>query len=108
MKARDYYLKESMISESLVGDSVKFDKMVKQIADLTDDNAHTEALMVLAKHLRMKNVEKVLLGIQTIHNALGHMPTTLITFRTEMSDEIMKYAERELEPVQFKKIKDVL
>jgi len=80
------------------------EKLVKEIQDLTDDNAHTEALLVLAKFLKAKELEKVFLGIQMIHNAVGSMPSSLGKFREEMGVQLMSYAKQKMSKEDFNKV----
>lgn len=98
MSIKDYLLNEVGPINRAV------EKLVKDIQDLTDDNAHTEALLVLAKFLKAKELEKVFLGIQSIHNAIGSMPSTLGKFRDEMGEQLMKYAKSKLEKSDFDKV----
>jgi len=63
---------------------------VKKIAKNTDRNAHTEAVIELAKFLKDKSMEKILNSIMDIHMEMKSMPVELSKLRGQILDELMK------------------
>ena len=64
--------------------------LVKKIEKHTDRNAHTEAVIELAKFLKEKSMEKILNSIMDIHMEMRSMPAELSKLRTQILDELMK------------------
>jgi len=64
--------------------------LVKKIQKHTDRNAHTEAVIELAKFLKEKSMEKILNSIMDIHMEMRSMPAELSKLRTQILDELMK------------------
>jgi hypothetical protein len=64
--------------------------LVKKIEKHTDRNAHTEAVIELAKFLKEKSMEKILNSIMDIHMEMKSMPAELSKLRTQILDELMK------------------
>lgn len=61
-------------------------KDVKRINDLTDRNAHTQALAEVAKLLGMTKYVKILDLVEKITDLEGHLPMELSKYRIELSD----------------------
>jgi hypothetical protein len=64
--------------------------LVKKIEKHTDRNAHTEAVIELAKFLKEKSMENILNSIMDIHMEMKSMPVELSKLRTQILDELMK------------------
>lgn len=64
--------------------------LVKKIEKHTDRNAHTEAVIELAKFLKEKSMENILNSIIDIHMEMKSMPAELSKLRTQILDELMK------------------
>jgi hypothetical protein len=64
--------------------------LVKKIEKHTDRNAHTEAVIELAKFLKEKSMENILNSIIDIHMEMKSMPQELSKLRTQILDELMK------------------
>jgi hypothetical protein len=64
--------------------------LVKTIAKHTDRNAHTEAVIELAKFLKQKKFENILNSIMDIHMEMRSMPQELMKLRQQILDELMK------------------
>ena len=64
--------------------------LVKTISKHTDRNAHTEAVIELAKFLKEKKMENILNSIMDIHLEMGSMPVELSKLRGQILDELMK------------------
>ena len=67
---------------------------VGQIASLTDRNDHNGSLMVLAKALKDKSAQKILMNIQGMHKEFGHMPDELIKIRNRVHDNLMRQSSK--------------
>jgi hypothetical protein len=64
--------------------------LVKTIEKHTDRNAHTEAVIELAKFLKQKKFENILNSIMDIHMEMKSMPMELMKLRGQILDELMK------------------
>jgi hypothetical protein len=64
--------------------------LVKTIEKHTDRNAHTEAVLELAKFLKQKKFENILNSIMDIHMEMRSMPQELMKLRQQILDELMK------------------
>jgi hypothetical protein len=64
--------------------------LVKTIEKHTDRNAHTEAVLELAKFLKQKKFENILNSIMDIHMEMRSMPQELMKLRGQILDELMK------------------
>jgi hypothetical protein len=64
--------------------------LVKKIEKHTDRNAHTEAVIELAKFLKEKSMENILNSIMDIHMEMKSMPQELSKLRSNILDELMK------------------
>jgi len=64
--------------------------LVKKIEKHTDRNAHTEAVIELAKFLKEKSMENILNSIMDIHMEMKSMPVELSKLRGQILDELMK------------------
>ena len=82
----------------------KFDKDCAEIARLTDENHHTEALIKLAHMLGDDKYRKILRHIDSIHNLQGHLTSPLAEMRREIGASLLINAERKFLPEQFDKI----
>ena len=76
---------------------------VGQIASLTDRNDHNGSLMVLAKALKDKSAQKILMNIQGMHKEFGHMPDELIKIRNRVHDNLMRQSSK-----KFKNHKEII
>jgi len=84
--------------------TTKFDKDCAEIARLTNENAHTEALIKLAEMVGHDKYRKILRHIDGIHNLQGHLTSPLAEMRREIGATLLITAEREFSPDQFDKI----
>jgi hypothetical protein len=71
------------------------DQVIKNIAQMTDDNDHTGAVLALANLLKNEQWIKVLSCITEIQDELGHMPHKLGEFRDEIRKELIEQAKVE-------------
>jgi hypothetical protein len=70
--------------------NVDVSSLVKTIEKHTDRNAHTEAVIELAKFLKQKKFENILNSIMDIHMEMKSMPQELMKLRQQILDELMK------------------
>ena len=64
------------------------------IADLTDNNDHNGAVMALAKMMDDKSSAAEMQKIQKYHNSKGHMPQSLIKYRSSILNNLLTQAKR--------------
>lgn len=75
----------SKIKQATVQKSVNqraFSRAVNRAARLTDENYHTESLMVFSRHFKYDDLTKELKAIDKEHNAAGHLTRELYERRT--------------------------
>jgi hypothetical protein len=70
--------------------NIDVSSLVKTIEKHTDRNAHTEAVLELAKFLKQKKFENILNSIMDIHMEMKSMPQELMKLRQQILDELMK------------------
>ena len=79
-------------------DAVKYDNQlkatIKDIADLTDNNDHNGAVMALAKMMGDKSSTAEMEKIQKYHNLKGHMPQSLIKYRSSILNNLLVQAKK--------------
>jgi hypothetical protein len=64
------------------------------IKDLTDKNDHNGAVMALAKMMDDKSSIAIMDKIQKHHKSKGHMPQSIIKYRTDIMKNLLVKAER--------------
>ena len=64
------------------------------IADLTDNNDHNGAVMALAKMMGDKSSAAEMQKIQKYHNSKGHMPQSLIKYRSSILNNLLAKAKK--------------
>ena len=83
-----------------------FKKAIKNIAELTDENNHTEAiiqgLQFLGNDNLIKNLVKDALKIKNTHEADGHLTSAMSQKRKVVYDKMMSIAKKRLSSSQFK------
>lgn len=72
------------------GKDVIGQELLDKIAELTDENDHNGAVMVLAQFLKEKKHIRIMKAIQELHSAYGHMPSELIDLRSFELKELIK------------------
>ncbi len=70
------------------------DAIVEKLAEMTDRNYHTEAVIELAKWLGSKRALKATKGVQMIHDAMGSMPSEVSQFRFWLLKSLWEEAEK--------------
>jgi hypothetical protein len=67
---------------------------IENIADLTDNNDHNGAVMALAKMMNDKSSTAEMEKIQKYHNLKGHMPQSLIKYRSSILNNLLIQAKK--------------
>jgi hypothetical protein len=75
--------------------SNKIEPIIKNIADLTDRNDHNGAVMALAKMTGDKTYIEQMQKIQRYHELKGHMPQSLIKYRTAIMNNLLTQAKNQ-------------
>lgn len=60
-----------------------------EIENLTDNNAHTNAKLVVAEFFKYEHFTKIFKAINTIHDTEGHLPGEICAYRREKGIELM-------------------
>lgn len=79
-----------------------------KIAEMTDCNFHTGALIEIAKHFRFKHFEKCLKHINEIHKILQHMPYALGQYRYSIMNEMLESIKNNYDQETLEKINKCL
>jgi len=69
--------------------------VIKNIADLTDRNDHNGAALALAKLTGDKSYIEQIGKIQRYHDLKGHMPQSLIKYRTAIVNNLLNQAKNQ-------------
>jgi hypothetical protein len=64
--------------------------LCSQIAELTDNNNHTEAIKIVCGFLGYEDLHCVLCEIERLHDKAGHISYELICVRKSVYDRLMK------------------
>lgn len=83
-------------------------KQLDKIAQLTDENAHGEALQFIAQIIGHKLFESIFAHINKLHNLEGSMPSDLREYRSRNRDEMFEYIRTEYGQNMFYKINSLL
>ncbi len=78
--------------------------LVKKIEKHTDRNAHTEAVIELAKFLNNKSMVNILNSIMDIHMEMKSMPVELSKLRQEILDELLLFIKNKYGSDIYKQI----
>ena len=70
-------------------------KVIDKIAQMTDKNDHNASVLLLARMMREKRVEKMMNLLIQMHKENGSMSSDMIAVRTGMYQELMKKAKRQ-------------
>jgi hypothetical protein len=75
--------------------------IVDHIKGMTNRNLHSEALVLAAKMLGAKELEKKVKLVFELHKLEGHMPKSLGEYNYSLYQQMMEYAKRVLAPEEF-------
>jgi hypothetical protein len=68
-----------------------FEKLLAELRELTDTNQHTEALLQIAKHFRLRKLVKAFEAIETLHIEMGSLDFSLYDVRSRFSARLFSY-----------------
>ncbi len=71
------------------------DKLVNQVADLTDRNQHTAAVIEIAWYFNQVNTAQILTHVEQIAALVGSMPPELLKYRDALTREILEAITRD-------------
>jgi hypothetical protein len=74
---------------------------IEKLKRLTDDNNHSEALILGAKSLGLSHVVKKLELVKALQDLEGHLPHGLSDYRYGLYNEVMKHAKQTLSPEEY-------
>lgn len=78
---------------------------IQKIAELTEHNAHTEALIVLAKALAFDRMAKVLKHVAGIQDTAGYLPEEIRQYRSKIQKELLELARQEIDLDIYQKLR---
>ena len=99
-------MRKLMESLDQIEEAGAFTGPLDEIADATDNNDHTYAMILGAQFLKLPHLERVFNKIYKKQMELGHMPQDLMDYRYEKYKEMMQLAKDGLAPEDFKKFHD--
>lgn len=91
IKLRDIISEAKVVTT--LKEAIDIEPIVKKIEKLTDRNAHTDAVLELAKFMKMKSFENILESMLDMQKEYGHTPKELIDLRTKIYNELIKQCE---------------
>ena len=68
-----------------------YNKLLTELRELTDANQHTEALLQIAKHFRLRKLVKAFEAIETLHVEMGSLDFGLREVRQRLSTRLFSY-----------------
>ena len=77
-----------------------FDANIKEIAKLTDENFHSEAILAGARLVQDAKLVGIAEAIVKIRDLEGHMPSELTDYRSSIRQRVMEAAKRKFTPEQ--------
>ena len=78
--------------------------LIKEISDLTEWNAHTDAVVLLAENFGDRSDQDDANYVKTVHKAQGHMPRDVSDFRYKLLKKLLSKAKRVLSVGQYQEL----
>lgn len=78
---------------------------VKAIAKYTDNNDHTEAVLELARGLKLPKYIKAVQCVEGLHTFYGQMPSNLSQIREELKNNLLGFVKQEYGEEEMKRVK---
>lgn len=75
-----------------------------EVAKLTDDNNHTESVMVAEKLVGEKRVEKIAEHIEAIRKLENDMPDGLYEYRNALRKRLLAFAKKKLSQEEYRQL----
>lgn len=85
-----------------------FEKLLTELRELTNTNQHTEALLQIAKHFRLRKLVKAFEAIETLHVEMGSLDFGLCEVRQRLSTRLFSCIIRQHGERVSKQIYDCL
>jgi len=82
-------------------DNARFDSLVAKISEMTDNNYHTEALIVGAQFLGLYALCEKLVHVQALWKLEGRMPHHLGQYRDTLMNDLFTEAKKRLTEDQY-------
>lgn len=77
-----------------MANKLSFREFLDEIADLTDSNAHGEAILLIADYFGYSKYIEILEHILAVQDLEGHLPKGLGDYRYEVMKEILNLIKR--------------
>jgi hypothetical protein len=77
------------MKKTLVSESVEFDKLIKKLTALTENNDHGAAYVTIAKYFNLHEYAKIFEAINTIHVIEGYLPRPVSEYRYSCYEQLM-------------------
>jgi len=88
---KDLYVSKNKSQLKLFPDELQ--DLIKEISDLTQWNAHTDAVVLLAKNFGDRSDQDDANYVKTVHKAQGHMPSDVSDFRYKLLKKLLSKAK---------------
>ena len=86
---------EDAIEEDNIVEKKEFNpKAVEKIAGMTDKNDHNAAMLLFAREMREKKVEKMMNLLIQMHKEMGHMTSDMMGMRKDLSKQLFDKAKK--------------
>ena len=82
-------LEEKNTGKKVTKEFVEFVHFLKEVRDLTNENAHTEARIAIADYLGYVKFYNIFTRIQEIEDIEEHLPEGLSSYRDEKTNEML-------------------
>ena len=87
---------EDAVEEETLEEKKEFNpKAVEKIAKMTDKNDHNASVLLLAREMREKKVEKMMNLLIQMHKENGSMTSDMVAVRKGMYDDLLKKAKKD-------------
>ena len=98
-------LKDENVFRSRSARLLDTEDLIREISQLTDDNFHTDAVVILAEHYGNRSDQDDANYVKTVHEAQGHMPRDVLKFRDKLKKGLMSKAKRVLSRSEFQELR---
>lgn len=82
-------LEEKNTGRKVTKEVVEFVHFLKEVRDLTNENAHTGARIAVADYFGYVKLHNIFMKIQEIQDIEGHLPEGLSSYRDEKTNEML-------------------
>jgi len=92
---------KTLIAEA---NDAKIDKLISDITKKTENNDHTESILLLAKFLKDNKSVKILDAINDIHHIEQHMPYELSKYRSSILNGLLETLKNKYDANTYMKV----